>query len=72
MAGGLEALQALLDDAKLGPRGEPEVEAPAKSEKTGKTSGKKAAKAEEPVDEEEAEDAEAPPKKAFFGFGPVR
>ena len=80
MAGGLAALQELIDDAKLGPRGEPEVEAPAKApaQRAGKSAkGGKGAKDEEADDsaeeEEEAEEPEAAPrKKAFFGFGPVR
>ncbi|APW38312.1 hypothetical protein RD110_14855 [Rhodoferax koreense] len=64
MAGGLAALQELVDDVNLGPRGEPEVGAPA--QKRGKADE---ASADAPEDDE----APAPAKKkAFFGFGPVR
>lgn len=64
MAGGLAALQEMVDDVKLGPRGEPEVEAPAKRR------GKLEEEAEEPAEEDEAPTPAK--KKAFFGFGPVR
>ncbi|MDB5849260.1 MAG: hypothetical protein JWP29_3012 [Rhodoferax sp.] len=82
MAGGLAALQEMVDDVNLGPRGEPEVEAPSKSSKSTKADkrGKAAAADAGQEDagdeaEDEATEAEAEPtskKKAFFGFGPVR
>ena len=71
MAGGLAALQELVEDAKLGPRGEPEVEAPVETRKAGKVAGGKKRAADEAANEEEEPEAPAK-KKAFFGFGPVR
>lgn len=76
MAAGLAALQEMVEDTALGPRGEPEVEAPADEAKPAKRSGRAGSKrgeAPEEVEDGPEEAAEATPKKkAFFGFGPVR
>lgn len=77
MAAGLAALQEMVDDTTLGPRGEPEVEAPAEEAKPpAKRARSKRGEAREEVEDEAEEagepDEATPKKKAFFGFGPVR
>jgi len=70
MAAGLAALQEMVEDTALGPRGEPEVEAPAEEAKPAKRSRSKRGEAPEEVEKDDEE--ATPKKKAFFGFGPVR
>jgi hypothetical protein len=72
MAAGLAALQEMVDDTSLGPRGEPEVEAPAKVSKGGSRKASKEVADEDSDDAVEEEPAAPAAKKAYFGFGPVR
>jgi hypothetical protein len=81
MAGGLAALQEMVDDPQSGPRGEPEVEVPKKSHKASANSGADEAgdDGDQPGDEGGGasvsggkDTKSAPKKKAFFGYGPVR
>jgi hypothetical protein len=72
MAGGLLALQSMVDDLDIGPRTRQAGAAP-KRGKGGKAAPQRMDAGADTATEDDAHQADAAPKrKAFFGFGPAR